>query len=44
MKLLGVSSIAELEPKHVTQLTRLVPVAQPAPRAVRTRTAAASKA
>ena len=44
MKLLGVSSIAELEPKHVTQLTRLVPVAQPAPRAVRTRPAAASKA
>lgn len=26
MKLLGVSSIAELEPRHVTQLTRLVPV------------------
>ena len=29
MKLLGVSSLAELEPKHVTQLARLVPVAQP---------------
>jgi L-lactate dehydrogenase (cytochrome) len=27
MKLLGVSSLDELEPKHVTQLTRLVPVA-----------------
>ena len=26
MKLLGVSSIDELEPRHVTQLTRLVPV------------------
>jgi L-lactate dehydrogenase (cytochrome) len=26
MKLLGVSSIEELEPRHVTQLTRLVPV------------------
>ena len=26
MKLLGVSSLAELEPKHVTQLARLVPV------------------
>ena len=26
MKLLGVSSINELEPRHVTQLTRLVPV------------------
>jgi L-lactate dehydrogenase (cytochrome) len=29
MKLLGVSSIAELEPRHVTQLQRLVPVAAP---------------
>jgi len=28
MKLLGVSSLAELEPHHVTQLTRLVPVAR----------------
>ena len=28
MALLGVSSIEELEPRHVTQLTRLVPVAQ----------------
>lgn len=27
MKLLGVSTIAELEPKHVTQLQRLVPLA-----------------
>jgi len=27
MRLLGVSSLAELEPRHVTQLTRLVPVA-----------------
>ncbi|MDT0141810.1 alpha-hydroxy acid oxidase [Microbacterium sp. PRC9] len=33
MKLLGVSSIAELEPRHVTQLQRLVPVAVPAPAA-----------
>ncbi len=40
MKLLGVASLAELEPKHVTQLTRLMPVGQPAPRAVR-RTATA---
>jgi L-lactate dehydrogenase (cytochrome) len=30
MKLLGVSSLAELAPKHVTQLTRLAPVAAPA--------------
>ena len=29
MTLLGVSSLAELEPRHVTQLTRLVPVAAP---------------
>jgi L-lactate dehydrogenase (cytochrome) len=28
MKLLGVSSLAELEPRHVTQLTRLAPVAR----------------
>jgi L-lactate dehydrogenase (cytochrome) len=34
MTLLGVSSLEELEPRHVTQLTRLVPVAAPA-RAVR---------
>jgi L-lactate dehydrogenase (cytochrome) len=34
MKLLGVSTLAELEPKHVTQLQRLVPVAVPAPRRV----------
>ena len=26
MKLLGVSSLAELEPRHITQLTRYVPV------------------
>src|SRR5918993_3696784 len=32
MKLLGVSTLAELEPQHVTQLQRLVPVATPAPR------------
>jgi L-lactate dehydrogenase (cytochrome) len=31
MKLLGVSSLAELEPAHVTQLTRLAPVARTAP-------------
>jgi L-lactate dehydrogenase (cytochrome) len=30
MKLLGVSTLAELEPKHVTQLSRLVPIAQQA--------------
>ncbi|MFZ8758838.1 alpha-hydroxy acid oxidase [Microbacterium sp. HMH0099] len=30
MTLLGVSSLAELEPRHVTQLTRLVPVADAA--------------
>lgn len=35
MKLLGVSTLAELEPKHVTQLQRLVPVAQPPARAAR---------
>ncbi len=28
MRLLGVSTLAELEPRHVTQLARLVPVAQ----------------
>ena len=27
MKLLGVSTLAELEPRHVTQLTRLMPLA-----------------
>jgi len=32
MKLLGVASLSELEPRHVTQLTRLVPVAEPARR------------
>ncbi len=30
MTLLGVSSLDELEPRHVTQLTRLVPVERPA--------------
>jgi L-lactate dehydrogenase (cytochrome) len=30
MRLLGVASLAELEPGHVTQLTRLVPVARAA--------------
>ena len=34
MRLLGVSSLAELEPAHVTQLTRLVPVARGAAEAV----------
>jgi L-lactate dehydrogenase (cytochrome) len=33
MKLLGVSSLAELEPRHVTQLARLVPVRDAAPAA-----------
>ncbi|GAA3760588.1 quinone-dependent L-lactate dehydrogenase [Microbacterium kribbense] len=41
MKLLGVSTLAELGPRHVTQLTRLTPVAQPVrARAPRTSTAA----
>jgi len=31
MALLGVASLAELEPKHVTQLSRLVPLGQAAP-------------
>ncbi len=47
MSLLGVSSLAELEPKHVTQLARLVPIAQPAgsaPSAARTARARASAA
>ncbi|NKF33561.1 alpha-hydroxy-acid oxidizing protein, partial [Pseudomonas sp. BGM005] len=30
MRLLGVASLAELEPAHVTQLTRLVPVTRTA--------------
>jgi L-lactate dehydrogenase (cytochrome) len=34
MKLLGVASLDELEPRHVTQLARLVPYAQPAANAV----------
>jgi len=39
MKLLGVSTLAELEPRHVTQLQRLVPVGQgAATRAPRSRT------
>lgn len=52
MKLLGVSSIAELEPRHVTQLQRLVPVAvsageaavatAPRPRAARATTASSA--
>jgi L-lactate dehydrogenase (cytochrome) len=28
MKLLGVASLAELEPRHVTQLTRMAPIAR----------------
>jgi L-lactate dehydrogenase (cytochrome) len=40
MQLLGVATLAELEPKHVTQLQRLVPVAQPPVRAPRARTTA----
>ncbi|HET6302018.1 alpha-hydroxy acid oxidase [Microbacterium sp.] len=35
MKLLGVASLEELEPKHVTQLTRLVPVGAGEPRGQR---------
>ena len=31
MKLLGVNSVAELEPRHVTQLRRLLPAERPAP-------------
>ena len=51
MKLLGVSTLAELEPRHVTQLQRLVPVAAPVaeaaasaprPRAARAATAASA--
>ena len=42
MRLLGVASLAELEPKHVTQLTRLVPVGQPVP-AARTPRATSAK-
>jgi L-lactate dehydrogenase (cytochrome) len=30
MRLLGVNSLEELEPGHVTQLARLTPIAQPA--------------
>ncbi|GAA1465310.1 alpha-hydroxy acid oxidase [Microbacterium thalassium] len=43
MKLLGVASIEELQPKHVTQLQRLTPMAQPARRAP-ARTKAPAKA
>lgn len=39
MQLLGVSSIAELQPRHVTQLQRLAPVPRPAAR----RTSAAGR-
>ncbi|WP_461473050.1 alpha-hydroxy acid oxidase [Microbacterium sp. HJ5] len=42
MKLLGVSTLAELQPSHVTQLTRLMPLAPPA--AAPTRTPRATKA
>ena len=35
MRLLGVSTLAELEPRHVTQLTRMVPVAAGIAAAVR---------
>jgi L-lactate dehydrogenase (cytochrome) len=44
MKLLGVSSLAELEPKHVTQLQRLVPVAAPAPRRAPARAGTSARA
>jgi L-lactate dehydrogenase (cytochrome) len=37
MRLLGVSSLAELEPRHVTQLTQLVPVGQAPARSSRAR-------
>lgn len=37
MTLLGVSSLAELEPRHVTQLTRLVPVVAESPAAEESR-------
>ncbi|MGA7149419.1 MAG: alpha-hydroxy acid oxidase [Microbacterium sp.] len=40
MQLLGVSAVAELEPKHVTQLQRLVPVTSAPARAPRARTTA----
>ena len=43
MKLLGVSSLAELEPKHVTQLQRLVPVGQPGPSRVTPRPRSAAR-
>ncbi len=43
MKLLGVSSVAELNPDHVTQLQRMVPVAAPAKPGTPARRAAAPK-
>ncbi|MEV8267050.1 alpha-hydroxy acid oxidase [Microbacterium sp. NPDC076911] len=44
MRLLGVASLDELEPKHVTQLQRLAPVSKPAARRTPRATAAAKKA
>jgi L-lactate dehydrogenase (cytochrome) len=38
MKLLGVSSLGELEPRHVTQLQRLTPIPRPAARRAPART------
>ncbi|GAA3643919.1 quinone-dependent L-lactate dehydrogenase [Microbacterium awajiense] len=38
MKLLGVSELSELTPKHVTQLTRLAPIATPSGRRPRSAT------
>ncbi|MEJ1155056.1 alpha-hydroxy acid oxidase [Microbacterium marmarense] len=43
MRLLGVASLDELEPKHVTQLQRLAPVSKPAARRTPRATAAAKK-
>ncbi|WP_396667874.1 alpha-hydroxy-acid oxidizing protein [Microbacterium sp. R86528] len=43
MRLLGVASLDELEPKHVTQLQRLAPVNKPAARRTPRATAAAKK-
>jgi L-lactate dehydrogenase (cytochrome) len=44
MALLGVSSLDELEPRHVTQLARLVPVGEPATRTARAPRKVAAKA
>lgn len=44
MQLLGVSSLEELEPRHVTQLQRLVPIAGSAPRRAPSRAKTASRA